>query len=387
MKVLFLAPQPFFTERGTPIAIRYLIESFSKRGWHVDLLTFHEGVDVRYPNLTITRIPRLSCISNIPPGLSLKKLICDVFFLFKAMAMIRRGRYDYIHASEESVFVAMFLKKITGIPFVYDMDSSMPEQVADSHRSLRFLLPLMRKFEAMAVRGATVVVAVCDALKDIAIRAGAKRVFMLLDPPAFSVRDQANYAKRRTALGVTGTCFMYVGNFEKYQGIDLLINGFAQALRKGVMALLFLVGGAQVDIDDYEVLCRRLKISDKVRFVGPKSVASVGELVVAADVLVAPRTKGVNTPMKIYSYLNSGKPILATDIKSHTQVLSPETALLEPPDAEALADGMVRLSADPELRKRLADNAAHVAAEKYSQAAFDRTVSEFCSLMESLIRV
>ena len=40
--------------------------------------------------------------------------------------------------------------------------------------------------------------------------------------------------------------------------------------------------------------------------------------VALADMLLSPRSKGTHTPLKLYSYLRSGKPILATDILAHT---------------------------------------------------------------------
>jgi glycosyltransferase involved in cell wall biosynthesis len=112
----------------------------------------------------------------------------------------------------------------------------------------------------------------------------------------------------------------------------------------------------------------------------------MGPLIAAADVLVSPRVSGVNTPMKIYAYLNSGKAILATDIESHSQVLTSETALLEPPIVERFADGICRLADDPGLRATLASRAAEVAQEKYSQAAFAATVRRFAAVIEPLTK-
>ena len=187
MKILLLAPQPFFIERGTPIAVKCLVEILSRRDWDVDLLAFHEGAGLHYPRINIVRTPDLKWIRNIPPGLSLKKLVCDIFFFFKAVGLVRRNRYNYIHAVEESVFMAILLKMLFRIPFVYDMDSSMSEQIADSHKALRFLLPAMRWLESIALRRATVVLPVCDALDEIARKGGAVKTVILRDPPAFSV--------------------------------------------------------------------------------------------------------------------------------------------------------------------------------------------------------
>ena len=53
--------------------------------------------------------------------------------------------------------------------------------------------------------------------------------------------------------------------------------------------------------------------------------------------LTSPRSKGTNTPLKIYQYLRSGKPIVATRLLTHTQVLDDDTAMLTAPDPQAFA--------------------------------------------------
>jgi glycosyltransferase involved in cell wall biosynthesis len=180
---------------------------------------------------------------------------------------------------------------------------------------------------------------------------------------------------------------MYIGNLEIYQGIDLLLNSFAMASKKCAPISMAIIGGTPSDIRKYEDMAGALGVRDSVRFLGPKPVSEVAGIASAADVLVSPRITGVNTPMKIYAYLNSGRPILATDIESHTQVLSNDMAVLKPVVAEQFAEGICLLASDPELRRKLSEKAAGIALEKYSSKAFERTVGEFCSLMESLVSV
>ena len=55
--------------------------------------------------------------------------------------------------------------------------------------------------------------------------------------------------------------------------------------------------------------------------------------------LVSPRVSGTNTPLKVYQYMKSGVPLVATDIHSHTQILDPSVCRLTPPTAEGLAEG------------------------------------------------
>jgi glycosyltransferase involved in cell wall biosynthesis len=95
-----------------------------------------------------------------------------------------------------------------------------------------------------------------------------------------------------------------------------------------------------------------------------------------ADILCSPRLKGVNTPMKIYSYMGSGRAILATDILSHTQVLDDSTALLVPPTSKGIARGIQTLLHDPDHRARIGRNAASRARSTYSISVFRRRLEE-----------
>jgi glycosyltransferase involved in cell wall biosynthesis len=92
-------------------------------------------------------------------------------------------------------------------------------------------------------------------------------------------------------------------------------------------------------------------------------------------VLVSPRASGQNTPMKLYSYLGAGKPVLATRIRSHTQVLSDDDALLVEPEPAAMARGLEMLLESPALRERLGAAARRLAATRYSVAQFRSSVA------------
>jgi len=67
--------------------------------------------------------------------------------------------------------------------------------------------------------------------------------------------------------------------------------------------------------------------------------------------------------MKIYSYMEAGKPILATAIKSHTQVLDESCAELVAPEPKSFAEGLARLMLDAQRRERIG-HAAHDKVER-----------------------
>jgi glycosyltransferase involved in cell wall biosynthesis len=107
-----------------------------------------------------------------------------------------------------------------------------------------------------------------------------------------------------------------------------------------------------------------------VHFVGQHPVEEVPLYMALADILLSPRNKGTNTPLKLYTYLRSGKPILATQIYSHTQILNPDIAMLVSPTAEGLAQGALELLHNPQLASQLASNGQKVAEENYSWEVF-----------------
>lgn len=376
--VLFLAPHPFYQERGTPMAVDLLLAVLARRGLRTIVVTFAEGQDKVYPRTTVHRIPALPWAGKgVPPGFSLKKLVCDAFLFCKALSMVVRRRPRLIHAVEESVFMAMFFRILFKIPYVYDMDSSMPVHILHKLPLLKPLGPLFRWCERAALRRAMAVIPVCESLADIARLAGARHVHVLTDVSmAAEVGSGGEPAPDlRATYGVQGVCCMYIGNLEPYQGIDLLLEAAALAVKMTPELHLVIVGGTPESIAAYQSRARELGIAEQTHFTGPLPVSMMRALFSQADVLVSPRIKGENTPMKIYSYLDSNRPILATDLPTHTQVLTSEIAQLVRPEARSMAEGMVRLAASPEFRKQLARAARELARREYTPEVFERRVN------------
>lgn len=373
---MLLAPEPFYEERGTPIAVHLLLQALSNRGEEVDVLTYPVGADQQYPGVTLHRIPRIPGIKRVPPGLSLRKLACDVFMVCRAWRMVRRKRYDLVHAMEESGFMAWAIQRFFRIPYVYDMDSSLSHQIVDKFRWLGVLKAGMERCEGAVIRSAAAVVPVCQLLEQEARRQAARKTFLLRDISLLKP-DEPTAAERALFPPPEAGCrFFYVGNLSSYQGIGLMLEAFRDMGADGTPrpAQLVIAGGTDTEIRRYRAQSAALGIAARVHFLGPQPMARLGALLALADVVVSPRTQGINTPMKIYSYMASGKPVLATDLPTHTQVLTPEIAQLAAPDPRAFAEGMRRLAADADLRQRLGAAARAVAERDFSMEAFRRNV-------------
>ena len=117
-------------------------------------------------------------------------------------------------------------------------------------------------------------------------------------------------------------------------------------------------------------------------FAGERPASEIPAYLLASDVLVSPRSRGTNTPLKIYQYLRSGKAIVATRLLTHTQVLDDDTAFLTEATAAAFAQGILAACADPQRAANVGRRARELAETKYSYEAYlDRTRQACAALL------
>lgn len=379
-----LAPEPFFEERGTLIAADLLIRAVCEQGHKVDLVTFHLGADRPRRGLEIHRVRPWPRPRHIRPGFSVSKVWCDLFLAVKVFRMVRRRRYDLIHAVEESAFIAMVAGPLSRTPFVFDMDSSMAGQILARYRWTRPFGGLLRWLETLPMRRAAAVVPMCEDLAATA-RQYARGTVQVLSDISLLSSDGSPTADEdlRQLFGIQGPIIMYIGNLERYQGIDLLMEAHRTVLRTHPEAKLVIIGGAEADVSRYREFAGYLGIGESVHLVGPRPMARLAAYMSQADVLASPRIEGTNTPMKIYSYMDSGIPIVATDLPTHTQVLSPAEAALSAPTVESFAAELSRLLDDEAERCRLAANARELVRRRHSWESFRNSVNQLLNTLEA----
>jgi len=374
MKILMIAPQPFFEPRGTPISVYQRLSGLSKLGHTIDLATYHLGRDVQLPGVRIFRTPRIPFIKAIKVGPSWQKVPLDILLCLKAILMLLRNQYDVIHSHEEAGFFSVWLARIFRKKHLYDMHSSLPRQLVNFRfGDNRLLIGIFATLE----RG---VINTCDALITIGpdLEAHARKINphvpekMIENLPLGEVEgDDETIRRLRERAGLEGKfAIVYTGTFEKYQGVDLLIGSYAQLHHHYPQAALILVGGKPDQVREMEQLAEVSGVKGDVLFTGTLPVEEANQYLALADVLVSPRIEGTSVPLKIYTFLKAGKPILATNLSAHTTVLDLNTALLVEPTLEGFVSGLTRLIEDEDLRRRLGENSRRLAEERYSEASY-----------------
>jgi glycosyltransferase involved in cell wall biosynthesis len=384
-KALVIAPQPFFSPRGTPYSVYYRTLVASELCVKIDLLTYGEGEDVDIPGVRIFRIPCFCRLGNVKTGPSALKLLLDGFILLWAIALLVRNRYSFVHAHEESVFFCRFLKPIFRFKLIYDMHSSLPEQLTNfTFTKSKALIWLFKKLEESSLHAADAVVTICPALADYVrgIIDNAEKHLVIENsifdtiklarstPQGVSSRDNADPERIQSSLPEGKRFVVYAGTLEPYQGIGLLIEAFPQVVQSQPDAFLLIVGGTPEQVKHYYNLARAKGIHDNCLFTGRVSQSIAHYYTSIATVLVSPRSAGTNTPLKIYQQLASGIPLVATRIHSHTQVLDDSVAFLIDPEPGDMARGISEALSMEVERLRRATNARDLYEKKYSRQAY-----------------
>lgn len=367
MNILVLAPHPFFQNRGTPIDVLLVLRVLAERkNTKVDLLVYNEGENVSLPNLRILRTPNMKLTQGMRPGFSFKKLICDIMMLILAFKLVHRNRYDLIHAGEEAVFIAILIKLFYRIPYAYDLDSSIAQQMVEQIPKLSIVGKVFNWIESSAIRNSLIAFPVCNALADLCKQAGAKKIVTLHDISQLKNPGQPPTGKIREETQIEGKILLYCGNLEPYQGVDLLLDSFAIAAERATDLHLVVIGGEPDDIRKYNDKAKEMGVRKRTHFLGPRPFEEIDAYLADANILVAPRIRGINTPMKVFPYLHSGKPVLLTDLPTHSQLLTQNEAYLAPPDPVGFAQGLVELSENKQLQLALGKNGQRFVEKNHS---------------------
>jgi glycosyltransferase involved in cell wall biosynthesis len=382
VRILMLAPEPFFEPRGTPFSEYHRIKALGELGHQIDLVTYPIGRDVELPNLRIYRSLRPPLVRKVRIGPSVTKVVLDALMLLTTMRLALTRKYDAIHSHEEMGLVGVWLAKWLRIPHLYDMHSSLPQQLSNFKYSQSGLLRGMFTWaEAQMVHKSDVVITICQELQDTVTDMGAGDRSLLIENVMGGDVDEPSSrspAEVRSAWGIASDAPMalYTGTFEAYQGVEMLIEAAAIVARRRPDARVLVVGGEPAQVEAARARAQSSGAGAIVIFTGQQPAKDIPGFVQAADLLVSPRIRGTNTPLKIYSYLRSGKPIVATNLLTHTQVLTPGIAKLVEPTPDAVAAAVLQLIDDPAERERLAAAASSVAQAKYSRESYVRKTAQ-----------
>jgi glycosyltransferase involved in cell wall biosynthesis len=388
-----ISPQPFFEPRGTPLSVYQRLEALSALGHEIDLVTYHVGKDVKFPNVKIHRVRKVKTIQHVRIGPSRAKILLDVLVFFKAIQLLLGKRYDVIHSHEEASFFSMLLARIFRTRHLYDMHSVLSKQMSNFNFGNKpIFIKIFGVLETMVLKTCDAVITVGPDLENYVKSIGSNIRVVMIENIALQAYQTAvqldDVDQLKNTLDLEGRLpIVYTGTYERYQGLTMALECVEIVAKQYPKVIFIFVGAKNQQAREWTEIARAMNLQEHVLFLDVVSPADSMVYLAYAKVLISPRLHGTTTPLKIYSYLHANRPIVATNITAHTQVLSPETAVLVEPNKDAFAEGILHVLRDPELAECIAKNAYEFAKEKFSHQDYISKVNQIYQSLSSAMEV
>lgn len=358
LKILMVAPTPFFADRGTHIRILEEARALVRRGHEVKIATYHIGNDIpesENPGLEVRRIRRLLFwYRKLEAGPDWQKLVLDALLIRKTYTLAREFRPDIIHAHiHEGVAIAWaasLLLRLHGErpKLVGDLHGSLTREMV-SHAYLRggWLRRIFRKTEAWLddLGDAAVASSWANAEEISAIRKKS-RVETVLDgardfpPLPTEVRRET---RSRYGIPEDSTVAVYTGAFLPNKGVGTLVAAIPSALKRDP-ALHFVLAGFPKD--QLDPLLSEYGISERVTVVSPLPYFAIGNVLGTGDIAIDPKHDDTGQASgKMLQYMGAGLPVACFDTPNNRNYLGDGGVYAPENTAESLSDAIVSLAA------------------------------------------
>jgi glycosyltransferase involved in cell wall biosynthesis len=288
--------------------------------------------------------------------------------LLRNGSMLRAGRFGMIY-ERHAFFLCTtpLLARRHGIPLVVEVN----ELVGDARiREQPRLKPLVLLSDRILFRRAELVVTVSPYLRRRVIACGGREDRVIVLPNAVPEAVAAHPAdgravRERLGLG-RSTVIGFIGWIAHWHRLDLLVEAFARLDPAANDLRLLLV--AEGDRAPLEALAAELGVLDRVRIAGAVPHEEVPAHIAACDVCVVPNSNDYRSPLKMFEYMAQGRPVVAPNVEPVASVLADgENGLLfEPLSAGSMAAALGRLTASPDLRRRVGENARQTVLARHT---------------------
>lgn len=347
MNLLYIANARIPSEKAHPYQILKMCEAFKARGAEVTLVTpfrvqpraMKEIVDIgsHYSikeRFNIVRLPSLDLIwlNKYLPLLDYLFFYIQAlsFALFSLIYVIPK-KADIVYSRDElCLFLLSFIKKNT-----YFELHSLPK------RGRWFYVQLLSRFSG--------IISITDRLKELCIYAGIPGEKIIVAPDGvdldkFGATIPKENARKELGIPLNKKIVCYTGHLYNWKGVYVLADCMKYLPSD---CILYIVGGTDEDLIKFQSYVKEGNISNIV-IVGYVKPSLVPKYLAAADAVVLPNMEGglseYTSPLKLFEYMASRRPIVASDLTSIREILNNENAVLVKPDnSKSLAEGIKKV--------------------------------------------
>jgi len=375
LRVLMIAPTSFFADYGCHVRILEEARALQRLGHRVTIVTYRNGRDI--PDLDIRRTLPIPWRQNYEVGSSRHKIGFDALLGLKTLQLLASERFDVIHAHlHEGALIGLVIGRMFGLPVVFDFQGSLTEEMID-HKFLRrdgFVYAPLRRLETWIDHTALLTLTSSSNAERILIEnfgCDVNRIRPLPDcvdvatfaPLTAAEEPFRNAERRRLGIPEEAPLIVYLGLLAEYQGTDLLLQAMQKIRTERPDAYLLLMGFPGQEL--YQEMARQLGVADRVIFTGRIPYEEAPAYLKLGDIAVAPKLSLTEGAGKLLNYMALGLATVAFDTPVAREYLGACGIYAERGSATSLADRLIGLLDDANLRQQLGRQLQQRAVEHY----------------------
>jgi glycosyltransferase involved in cell wall biosynthesis len=354
MKILVIAPTPFFSNRGTHIRILEEALALEKLGHRITIATYHIGRDIGTEvdtRIDVRRIRRLLFwYKKLEAGPDWQKVILDIMLIRKVFYLARTQKPDIIHGHlHEGALIGWIVQKILfwrKMKLVADFHGSLTKEMVSHGYLKRGLNRIFLKIEKLINNlGDRAIASSWEGASDVSSARKKDDCELLLDGvnlDSFDVKKSKKDIRHELELPEEQFIVGYTGGLVTNKGIDYLLDAIHLVLEKRP-DIFFLIGGFPAH--QVESFIRNHHLERSVRLVSPLDYFKLPEILKACDIAVDPKDcDTAQASGKMLNYMAAGLPVVCFDKPNNRKFLGESAYFCHEISSKDIAEGILHLA-------------------------------------------
>jgi glycosyltransferase involved in cell wall biosynthesis len=364
MRILVVAPTPFFSDRGTHIRILEETLALEKLGHEITIATYHIGKEIHREidtKIDVRRILRLLFwYKKTEAGPDWQKVILDLMLIRKTFFLARTKKPDIIHGHlHEGALIGWIVQKFLfwrKIKLVADFHGSLTKEML-SHgylkRGLNGIFRIIEKF--INKRGDFAITSSWEMSEDIKKSRHDGKVETVLDGTnldSFELKKTKEEIRIEWEIPLQKFVVGYTGGLVNNKGINYFLDAITAVLERN-KKVFFMIGGFPAE--HVEKFIENNKISrEYIRLISPLDYFKMPEFLACCDIAVDPKDSSVNQASgKTLNYMAAGLPVICFDKMNNRKYLSDGGCYCDEINSEAIARAILYSVENPDEMREM----------------------------------
>ncbi len=393
MKILYSCPLNPVKLAAPGQHVASVARELAKAGHDVTLI--HQGED----------LPGLDAVRQLPMKATRRRwfgrLTTDVKYAITLSGLLKREQFDSVyHRTEKWTVAPLLVFKFYKVPTVIEFNADVRAELSStkSHWLIQFLYPISEYFQT---RLSNHIIVVSEGISKNLIanfKNISQKIFVIengADTGIYFPRDRLESCKA-TGLDPTKRYIVFSGRFQKWQGLETLIESAVEVTKVYPDVRFLLIGDGPMR-ETAELQITEFGLTSKFVLKGWQTPEKLSLYLAASDICVAPYSPlaALNpaelkhgsssvlmkcSPLKIFTYMAMGKPVVASGFRDGGHRLKEwNTGIsFEPGNSDQLSQALLTLLNDQSLSEKLGQNAVARVRQHHTWTIVAEKIDRLC---------